>query len=287
MNRVGLASCILWALASAGAVRAQGGSTNSAPSAEKLAVTPGGVDMRTGHHSYKATDLTIGAGAPGDLSLARMMSLGIPGHVEPFANFANNWDIMLTEKRINISEHNFQHGSGIDYELGVRYGGRSETFRGYSSYTTVDQVSMNPYTKLTWTGDRTSAGAVYTYQATDGTIVTFRPIGNGDCSSFFRCAYASQIVEPGGIKYTLEYDSSGPARLRSVASSRGYAMLLEYSGTNVTKACVINLAHTVKPSNNVCPSNAPATTTYTYTTFAGATKLASVTDAAGNISSFA
>lgn len=253
-----------------------GSGTNNAPPPEKMAVSPGGVDMRTGHYAYDATDLTIGAGNPGDLSLKRINSLGIPGHVDAFANFASNWDIMITEKLVNISEQNFQHGSGADLEMGVRYGGRSDTFRRYSG-SAFEQVSMAGTASLTWTG--TLSAAVYTYTASDGTVVTFRPINGGDCSTYMRCAYVSQIVEPDGIKYTLEYDSSAPARLRSVASSRGYAMLFEYSGNNVVKACVLNLAFATKPSNNVCPSGALMTTTYGYTSFAGATKLASVTNA--------
>ena len=51
-------------------------------------------------------------------------------------------------------------------------------------------------------------------------------------------------------------------RLRSIVSNRGYAMLLEYAGALVTRACVLNLAVTAKPANNVCPANAPATANY-------------------------
>ncbi|WP_204308167.1 hypothetical protein, partial [Klebsiella aerogenes] len=65
-------------------------------------------------------------------------------------------------------------------------------------------------------------------------------------------------------------------RLRSVSSNRGYALLFEYSGTSVSKACVLNLAITPKPSGNNCPSGVKAST-YVYG-YASGVVLTSVTD---------
>ncbi|WP_204348946.1 hypothetical protein, partial [Klebsiella pneumoniae] len=63
--------------------------------------------------------------------------------------------------------------------------------------------------------------------------------------TYQRCAYASQIVEPDGTVLKFEYDQLpgggvNTTRLRSVSSNRGYALLFEYSGTSVSKACVLN-----------------------------------------------
>jgi hypothetical protein len=63
--------------------------------AEKFAVAPGGVDMRTGRYTYSQNDLSIG-----NLTFTRIMATDVRGHFNPFANLSHNWDIMITEKRI-------------------------------------------------------------------------------------------------------------------------------------------------------------------------------------------
>src|SRR5687768_86924 len=65
--------------------------------AEKAAVSPGGVDMRTGRYFGGETDLSIG-----DLELSRNMGPNVQGHVRAFANFSHNWEIVLTEKKVNL-----------------------------------------------------------------------------------------------------------------------------------------------------------------------------------------
>src|SRR5204863_7187344 len=94
--------------------------------------------------------------------------------------------------------------------------------------------------------------------------------------------YVSQLTDPDGTVLSFDYDQTNgtnTTRLRSVTSSRGYALLLEYSGQFVTKACVLNLTLQTKPSNNVCPvPGTQAAATYSYTTFGGRSRLASVSD---------
>ncbi len=251
--------------------------------AEKFAVAPGGVDMRTGRYTYSQTDLSIG-----DLVLTRIMATDVRGHNNPFANLSHNWDVMITEKRIDILGGQDYHGSGQDYQINVHFGGRSETFRARSYDTGFVQMSKGAFAALTYSGDKASAGVIYTYSAADGTVAMFRQLGNGDCSNFYRCAYVSSIVEPDGTKFSFQYDNPSPgtandAHLRSVTSSRGYALLIEQAGANlVSKACVLNLSVTVKPADNLCPSGAPATVTYTYS----GGRLASVTDPTARTSSF-
>ena len=49
--------------------------------AEKFAIAPGGVDMRSGQFVYNETDLSIGG-----LSLARTMQPRVMGNTSPFGN---------------------------------------------------------------------------------------------------------------------------------------------------------------------------------------------------------
>ena len=281
---------LLMALCLAPRLLAQNASRgNNAPPAEKLALSPGGVDMRTGRYAYEQTDLSIGP-ETGGLALTRSMVQPVAGHTNPFANFSHNWDILLTEKRVNILENNFVHNPGQpDYQIEIAFGGRSQSFRGYGHLTNFELVSRAGYGLLTFVGDRNSPGVVYTYTAADGTEAVFRPFGTGDCSTVLRCAYVSQITEADGTRFTFEYDSlGGPnlTRLRSIVSNRGYAMLLEYSGALITRACVLNLAAATKPASNVCPANAAATANYGQTTIAGGLRLHNVTDPSGALWQF-
>src|SRR6185503_10135510 len=106
--------------------------------------------------------------------------------------------------------------------------------RGYTD-TGYIQLSQSSYGRLTYSGDRTGASVVYTYTSADGTEIVFRALGGGDCSDSRRCAYASEMTEADGTRYSFDYaasgeNSGGAARLRRVTSSRGFALLLEGSG---------------------------------------------------------
>jgi YD repeat-containing protein len=257
-------------------------STFSNP-AEKYAVAPGGVDMRTGRYVYKKTDLAIGGDdQPSSLKLDRMLTQNVPNHANPFGNLSHNWDISITEWRITRDKGPFSTGS--DFRMVVSYGGRSETFDAYSN-TGYTQVSQADTASLTWTGDRTASTGLYTFTDSDGTTFEFRAIGSGDCSGTQRCADVAKVTEPDGTIYTFNYASTGVAgngaRLTSVVSSRGYAILLEGSGTLVSKACALNLSVAPLPANNLCPTGVP-TTSYTYS----GQLLATVTDTAHGVWNF-
>jgi hypothetical protein len=263
--------------------------------AEKYAVAPGGVDMRTGQYTYRQTDLSIGGtDESGGLTLIRTSM--VPWHgVSPFANFSHNWDILLTEKRVSLGTGDYTNFSGQDYQISVRFAGRSQVFNSNPSQTAFQLASNGPYASLAFSGTLASAGVIYTFTATDGTVATFRPLGNLDClaGNVARCTYVSQIVETDGTTFTFDYDynASAPsgverARLRSVVSSRGYALLLEGANGLVSKACVLNLTQMVVPANHLCPANAAATATYSYVPNSTPARLASVTDGANATWSF-
>jgi hypothetical protein len=280
------------ALGFADFVHAQSSDGVISPPPERLIATPGGVDMRTGRYAYSQTDLSIGEDSPtGALALTRTMATLVPGSPNPFGNFAHNFNITVSEKRVNIVEGDYKQGSGLDYRIMVTSDGLSDTFDSRTSQTSFNQVGRAGYARLTYVGARDSAGVVYTYTASGGTRYVFRPLGNRDCSSVWRCAYVSEITYADGTRYTLQYENPTPGvanttRLRRVTSSRGYAMVLEYgAGADwnlVYKACVINLAYATAPANNVCPASALGTVTCTYTTNAfGQRWIASAVDANG------
>src|SRR5690349_202321 len=213
--------------------------------AEKFVTSPGGVDMRTGRFAYEETDLSIG-GEGGALALTRTMAPAVAGHANPFGNLAHNWDIMVSELRI---DYNDPSRYGGDFQINVHFGGRSQTYRGRANYPNFEQSSGGGYAPLTYgDGSRTSATVVYTYQAADGSVARFRPLGtlgSGDCSAARRCAFIERLTEPDGTVYAFDYAASnsangvgGTMRLTRVTSSRGYALVLEGTENRVTRACV-------------------------------------------------
>jgi hypothetical protein len=284
--RAAALSCVLLAAACLPAPAGAQGEpkANVSPPAEAYAVSPGGVDMRSGRYAYSQTDLTIG----GALALTRTLSQPVLEHNNPFANFSHNWDILISEKRINVQQGIFRHTIGQpDYQLEVSFGGRSQAFRSEGANAGFEQTARSGFASLTVAGSKSSSGAVYTFRTGDGTEAVFRAIGSGDCSVTLRCAYVAQVTEADGTRLSFDYDNPGSnaTRLRAVTSSRGYALLLEYSGGQVVKACALNLALAPKPGSNVCPGGVP-TASYTYGTAGGQTRLATALDPSGATSSF-
>ena len=194
--------------------------------------------------------------------------------MNPFGNFSHNWDIILAIKAVALD----QYPGNCNYLANVNFGGRSQTFEQiYLQDTVFRQKSQNDFTKLSTTNN-----TVYTYRATDGTIATFNPINVG-CggTGYAELATVANIVEPDGTRFDFEYSGTS---LWSVTSSRGYALLLEYGANGfVSKACVLNLGSVTKPSNNICPASALATTTYIYSGIDAQVTLASATQPDSNI----
>lgn len=253
----------------------------NAPTPDKVAVSAGGVDVRTGHDVNSSTDLSVGSGG-GAIALQRSTPTAIQGHVSPFGNFSHNWDITLVIKA-TLNQYNTN-----DYTASVNFGGRSQSFHWiYNVDSAFVPPTQNDVTRITTTGGTGAAGAVYTYQAKDGTIAVFRPLASGECTSAsfaWMCAQVSYVVEPDGTRFDFEYETStgtqtNKTRLRAVTSSRGYAMLLEYGAdwSRVAKACVLNMDSVAKPANNVCPASALATTSYGYSGIDAQVTLTSVT----------
>jgi RHS repeat-associated protein len=283
-----LAAILLFAFSPAAPAAAQSGGQSKIVNfpAEKFNIAPGGVDMRTGRFVYSETDLSAGP-----LALARTMPERVANHANPFGNFSHNWDIFLIETRTDLYEGN---PVGLDYRMNVHHGGRSFTFESLRNSQGYTYKSDTAPASLTFSGgDRASGSTVYTYES-GGTVLTFRPIGGADCadeawgSGRRRCAFVSEMVEPDGTRYAFQYASTGGgsgnfARLRQVTSSRGFVLLLEGSGTRVTKACVLNLALASVPADGLCPAGALATADYGYEPGG---RLASAAGPGGSVSGF-
>ncbi|HEX9964469.1 MAG TPA: hypothetical protein VGB04_05745, partial [Allosphingosinicella sp.] len=281
-----LAAALLAALALAAPAAAQNKIVNTP--AEKFAIAPGGVDMRTGRYAYSETDLT-GGGGQGALAITRIMPEAVGNHANPFGNFSHNFDIFVIETVSTTP--------GDDsVRMGVHYGGRSLTFESKRSIETYGYAfkSDGEVATLTYTGLRSNGTAVHTMRGPDGTSITFRPIGGEDCADQLfwssvrrRCAFVSEMIEPDGTKYMFDYvavaGAGNRARLSRVVSSRGFALLLEGSGNLVTRACLYNLAVTAAPAaGGACTTAALATAVYGYS----GSKLASVTSPGNAVSSF-
>ena len=262
----------------------QSRSATLSPPPERFAVSPG---ARSGNYTYRQTDLSIGEDSEaGGLALTRSGQAPVGGHTNPFGNFSHNWDIMVTEKRLDLENPNSING-GHDYRIMVHFGGRSETFESKYSDTFFELKSRNGRAALTFTGDKSGPNVVYTFTASDGTTALFRPLGSADCSTHRRCAYVSQVVLPDGTRFDFAYEAgaANATRLRRVTSSRGYALLLQYGSgadaSHVVAACTVNLAVAPAPADHSCPAGAAGNASYGYTSFGNRRRLASATDAGG------
>ena len=253
-------------------------------------MSPGGVDMRTMRYVYNQTDLSIGGEGDDGLSLIRSTPMAVPQPaVYPFGNFSFNWDVSLDIFRVSIYSEDTVPGPplppGNDYQAYVNYGGRTQTFRAPQGGW-YQPMSRGPYDLLSFIGDQTSPSVVYKFSDDQFNVVTFQQLGTVDGAGVTGF-YPTSYTRPNGTTFTFDYTaystaSGTRARVRSIVSSRGYAIVLESSGGLITKACTLNLALTTLPANHLCPANAAATVTYAYS----GGKLASVTGPDGSVSSF-
>lgn len=239
-------------------------------SAEQFAVSEGGVDMRTGRYALREVDLSIGSADTGGITFTRLLTTAIGGHEDPFGNLSHDWDILITEKLVDLNGGNLSHGSGSDARMQVHFGGRSETFDQAAGQGAFFQVSRVGFARLGL------AGTKFVFFASDGTRIVFRPLANSECSSLLRCAFAESVTRPDGTQFRLNYDSYVPGqpnttRLRRLTSSRGYAVVLEYGLGDrvglVTRTCPVNTASTLEPTADGCPINAFGAVTYDYVSF--------------------
>ena len=179
--------------------------------------------------------------------------------------------------------------TGPDFRLNVHAAGRSFVFESQETAPAYGYKSDGPASWITFSGGtKASNTVVYTVRGPDGTLYIFRPMGNKDCATVRRCAFVSQITQPDGIVFTFDYAYDGAAsgnraKLTRVTSSRGYVLMQEWTGSKVSKACVINAATAVPPGGATCPGTALATSSYSYD---GNGRLTGVTAPDSSVSQF-
>lgn len=245
----------------------------SPPERKKMAVSPGGVDMRGASLNFQNVDVSIGGEGDAGLALTRNFSYKDDRNAfrQAFGSFfTHNWDIQLQERR--LPRAGACYPNQWDYSETVVYGDIGDNFRKASGAANFSQTAPYGFAELKYSGGANAPNS-FVFTAKDGTIVSFMTILANVCQGggYQRCGYATSIKRPDGTLYTLEYETLADGvgkRLRSVVSNRGFALLFEYSGSvsgfqQTSKICALNLAITVKPSNNICPPGV-ATATYSY-----------------------
>lgn len=259
------------------------------PEQKKLGSSPGGVDMRSGTFNYQNTDVSIGGEGDAGLTLVRVFSYkdSLSTFRQAFGNFfSHNWDIQLQERRLPRAGSCYPN----DYSFSetIVYGDLGESFQKQGNVGVFSQTSPSGYAEIAYTGSTASPNN-FVFTARDGTVIKFSPIGPHCPGVYKRCGYAESVLRPDGTQYKLGYEtlSDGQGqRLRSVVSSRGFALLFEYGSQTdgfqqTTRVCALNLSVIPKPADDICPQNVP-TASYTYD---GAVQT-SATEAAGGVWNF-
>jgi len=239
---------------------------------DTLAPSPGQVDLRSGTYKVNKTLLAIGPAQKGAIDFRRITrSYQKYDPVGRMAQFNHNWDIRFRVHTNGSAGHYTSSVAVTSDEL-------SYSFTEAGTYETL--ASSAGYAVLTKT--LVGSNYYYTLQASNGTTVVSQTVAPGTI------ALAKSVTRADGTIYTLNYDALGPsgaARLRSVTSNAGYALLLEYTANPnafVSKACVINLAYTTMPANGLCPAGAHAVS-YGYSGIVATSE----TDADGQVWPFA
>jgi YD repeat-containing protein len=224
-------------------------------------MTPGGVNLQSGIFITSQTDITMGT-----LSFVRgwrSFATHIPasgGTLYPMGG----WD------------HNFALGAAWHQSapngINIYVDGQVYQFRFVSSWTpaNLDQFNNN------------AAGTTLT--GSYGVNLVFRN-KDGDSYAMNADNLVTRIDRADGTRIDLTYSSQ--KRVRTIVSSRGDAIVLDYNGTGlVTAACGYNRAVTQVTSTTTC-SGAPIGVSYGYSATAAAQGwvLSSVTGADGQVTS--
>lgn len=208
-------------------------------------VSPTGVDLATGSFTTSATDLSIGT-----LSLERSYVTADGPTWTSSAYFGYGWTH-------NYDIYAYQTNFNSDAKTTVIIGRSVYRFAGWppSTYPEADELGTT----------LTSVGGAMVFTDRDGTIYRFL---SGST------AKVSTITHPDGTVITFNYVSGLP---KTIVSNRGYALVFDYSSTQVTAACGFNLAVSYVTTSTTC-SGAALKVTYGYTS----SKLTSVTDVTNN-----
>lgn len=242
------------------------------PLQKEYYIGEGDVELHTGSFAYSNTDIAIGAKDQGGaLVLTRYFGAHQQGGGgQPFGtNTAHNYEINLFRRKTR----NPLNASLWDYQWGLTIG-RTMARYGYSNVPT--EAGTPPY------GSAETAGSTlissngpegpFVYTMEDGTRVEFPAYSAATfCPNFAgissTCVRPSVLIKPNGERLTFTYEqypaTTGPLRVRTVISNRGYGIGFDYYSTaaaTVSKVCVVNLTVQYLPPSGPCPASARAAT---------------------------
>ena len=194
------------------------------PPKQDYNVGPTGVNYIDGQFTNDNSDLSIG-----DLTLTRTYISAPYGH-KYMASWNHNFDIWIYSGIISGNS-----------EIHIVIGPVEYVFTGSGSPWSANAQGLAV----------TQSGSLYIFTDRDGTTYTF-PNSNSQ---------VSYVTRPDGRVTSFSYVSG---KLKLVSSNKGYGIVFDYSGSNVSSACGFNLAVTYVTTSTTCAS-AVLKTGYTYT----------------------
>lgn len=241
----------------------------------------GGVSFGSGTYSYEAPmQIQIGGEGEAGLSLQPTYISNMNG---AFADglftqgWTHNYVGIVTNSPLPVDEEFPPPPGNAPYMYSVSVGGSSQGFLGGSRNPTGGPVgTYRP---------SSPSGASLEFVGTASTGHYIYTDGSGSVINFSSNERMLDWTFPDGTRLDFTYVPGG---LKSVFSSRGYALLFEISGGAWGKACAINLSRTYVTPTSDCPANAP-TVSFSYTGAPGNPDyklLSGITDAAGGTTSY-
>lgn len=215
-------------------------------------VSPLGVNVQTGSYTYSKEDFRIGS---------------LP--------FVRSWRASAAFGYGNFNDPHFFGAWNHNYGFGVN---------------TVDEYPVGLFADVYVEGARIRHGYVTTntWQPTEpdsmGTLLTQSGFGSftfrnkkGDVY-LFSSGKATQVDYANGTRLTFGYNGSG--QLHRILSSKGDAIVLDYTDGRISTACGYNRALHYVSVSTTCSSDTPEVkVTYGYTKISGKWMLTSVVDA--------
>lgn len=283
MKKIGfLAASLLGSFMMVASASAQDGPM---PPPRQDSQSPTGVSYRSGAFSYEVPEISIGGDFPRGLSLVRSYNSGIDSSFAQgykTQGWTHNFVGRVSNRK--IPNPLIPPPPGRErWMYSVSIGSRSIGFLGGSTNPTggmvgtYQSIQLNG-TTLTFSG--TEQNGHHTFIDTDGSVLYF--------GSRLEGFWLQNWTAPDGTRLDYTYDVNG---LRSIFSTRGYALLFESVAPNSgtwTKICAVNLAEHYVSALSACPAGAPAATFGRIASVAHPTQtlLGSATDPSGRTTSY-